>query len=118
MSKPFYDKKINPLFSDFDRLQNCLYRYSGDQWQFWVGAQQQPRAVAVMHEEENQQGTFSVSTNGGSGIAHCVSGSANGVSGTINGGGKKGGMAVPEILLPPSDECEEVPVELEKKIII
>jgi hypothetical protein len=69
-----------------------------------------------MHEEEYQQGTFSGSTtNGGSGIAHCVSGSANGVSGTINGGGQKGGMAVPEILLPPSDECEEV--ELDKIII-
>jgi|LakMenEpi03Aug12_release.lakeMendotaPanAssembly.Ray.scaffolds.fasta_scaffold171204_1 hypothetical protein len=65
-----------------------------------------------MHEEENQQGTFSGSTNGGSGTAHCGNGSANGVSGTSNGGGKKGGMAVPEILLPPSDECEEV--ELKK----
>jgi len=80
-----------------------------------------------MHEEENQQGTFSGSiTNGGSGTAHCVIGSANGVSGTshcgsgssangvsgtTNGGGKKGGMAVPEILLPPSDECEEVLLE-------
>jgi hypothetical protein len=65
-----------------------------------------------MHEEENQQGTFSGSTkNGGSGTAHCGSASANGISGTTNGGGKKGGMAVPEILLPPSDECEEVQLE-------
>jgi hypothetical protein len=66
-----------------------------------------------MHEEENLQGTFSGSTNGGSGIAH--SSSANGISGTTNGGRKKGGMAVPEILLPPSDECEEV--EVDKKLL-
>jgi hypothetical protein len=111
LSKPFTTKKIpKPFVIRFCPTADCSYRYSGDQWQFWVGAQQQPRAVAVMHEEENLQGTFSGSTNGGSGPAHF--GSANGVSGTTpNGGGKKGGMAVPEILLPPSDECEEVELE-------